>query len=109
MTRYDWDNIDKRYNWVAKDSNGTVEAYRERPILTKRCWGSTTGDNIFLGYSPSWESDDDWKESLEERPKPAKRYELMDSGVIFDREADNWLALVEVMDRLNYYEELLRR
>jgi hypothetical protein len=108
MTKYKWDNIDELYKWVAMDSDGTVMAYRERPILKEIYWDSS-GGGMILGYLSPWQSSSDWKESLEERPKPPKRYELMDSGVIFDREADNWLALVEVMDRLNYYEELQRK
>jgi len=104
MSRYDWSAIDNKYKWVAKDSNGRVEAYRERPILGESCWYSNVGSQQ-LGYSPPWESDSDWQESLEERPKPAKRYELIESGLILDRKADNWLDLVEVVDRLNEYEE----
>jgi len=106
MSRYDWSHINSRYDWVAKDSNGRVDAYTERPTLGEFWWHASVGSHYqHLGYSPPWESDDDWKESLEERPKPAKRYELMDSGVILDREADNWLPLVEAVDRLNKYEE----
>jgi hypothetical protein len=106
MSRYDWSAIDKKYKWVAKDSNGRFDAYMERPTLGERWWYASVGSHYqHLGYSPPWESDDDWQESLEERPKPPKRYELTASGVILDREADNWLPLVEAVDRLNKYEE----
>jgi len=105
MTRYKWNAIPDMYKWVAKDNDGRVKAYSERPTLGDRCWYSSFGGTEQLGYSPPWESDNDWKESLEERPKPAKRYELTASGVILDRKADNWLPLVEAVDRLNKYEE----
>jgi hypothetical protein len=108
MTRYDWRRIPKEYKWVAKDSNGTVKAYSERPGLRKGYWASSFGGTEQLGCSPRWESDSDWEDSLEERPKPAKRYELTASGVIMDRAVDNWLTLVEVVDRLNEYEDTKR-
>ncbi|MHB1701336.1 MAG: hypothetical protein ACYCSN_14590 [Acidobacteriaceae bacterium] len=109
MSRYNWDKIDKSYNWIAKDSNGMVEAYRERPTLRERCWDSGGGSEQ-LGYSQPWESDNDWKDSLEERPKAPKRYEIelgrrwMDA-YIMDTAACHGLTMGEVVDRLNEYEE----
>jgi len=106
MSRYKWDHIDERYNWVAKDSNGRVDAYTERPFHNERLWYPTFGSqHKQLGYSPPWESDDDWKESLEERPKPAKRYELMEFGEVLDTATGYWLKLVEIVDLLNEYEK----
>jgi len=72
ITRYDWSHINSKYDWVAKDSDGRVEAYRERPTLGERWWYSSVvgSSSQHLGYSPPWESDSDWQESLEERPKP---------------------------------------
>jgi len=107
MTRYDWSAIDKKYKWVAKDSNGLVEAYREHPILGESCWYSSNGSQQ-LGYSPPWESDSDWEDSLEERPKPASRYHLdpkrwEDSG-IKDTTFNRYLTLGEVVDLLDAKE-----
>jgi len=105
MTRYKWDVIPDVYQWVAKDANGLVKAYSERPVLKGRYWESSFGGTEQLGCSPPWESDDDWQESLEERPKPAKRYELMEFGEVLDTATGYWLKLVEVVDRLNKYED----
>jgi len=106
MSRYDWSAIDKKYNWVAKDSNGRFDAYMERPTLGERWWYASVGSHYqHLGYSPPWESDDDWQESLEERPKPAERYELMEFGEVLDTATGYWLKLVEIVDLLNEYEK----
>jgi len=103
MTRYDWDKIDKRFNWVAKDANGMVEAYQVHPIL-KEFWWYSSGATEILGYAPPWESHSDWKESLEERPKPAKRYQI-DTGPgllrIIDTQTDQALSGNQIVDLLN--------
>ena len=107
MSKYNWDKIDKNYNWIAKDSDGMIVAYGQRPILREHSWNSSSvGDPTdLLGYSHWWESDSDWKESIEERPKYSKRYELSYSQVILDTAQRKWLDLTEVVDRLNKYEE----
>jgi len=104
MTRYKWDAIDERFSWVAKDANGMVEAYRERPILKEFWWYSGSATEI-LGYAPPWESHSDWKESLEERPQPADRYRLdrerWPYSAITDTTTNHELTLGEVVDLLN--------
>lgn len=105
---YDWSEIDEKYSWVAKDSRGLVQAYQERPIL-KELWWYSSSDTKILGYSPPWESDSNWKESLEERPKPAKRYRLdpkrwEESGIL-ETTTNRYLTLGEVLDLLNECEE----
>jgi len=103
MTRYKWDVIDERFSWVAKDANGMVEAYRERPILKEFWWYSGSATEI-LGYAAPWEDHSDWRESLEERPKPAQRYQL-DTGVgllrIIDTQTDQALSGNQIVDLLN--------
>jgi len=106
MTRYKWDVIDERFNWVAKDSDGMIEAYSERPILREYDWHTSgLGSHAVLGYSRLWESDDDWKESLEERPDLPNRYRLNTlrwtvSGIV-DTLTNHDLTLGEVLDLLN--------
>jgi len=108
MTRYKWDAIDERFSWVAKDANGMVEAYRERPILKEFWWYSGSATEI-LGYAAPWEDHSDWRESLEERPKPPTRYHLdhnrcAASGII-DTTTDNVMTFGEVLDLLNERSE----
>jgi len=105
MTRYKWDAIDDRFNWVAKDSDGRVYAYNRRPAMGEIWWYPIDGISQQLGYARPWENHSDWRESLEERPKPSKRYELSSSEVILDTAERKWLDLLEVVDRLNEYEE----
>jgi len=107
VSKYDWSHINSKYNWVAKDSDGRVEAYRERPTLGERWWYSSVvgSSSQHLGYSPPWESDSDWKESLEERPDLPKRYRLHHlrwtaSGII-DTTTNHDLTLGEALDLLN--------
>jgi len=105
MTRYDWNAIPDMYTWVAKDSDGRVKAYSERPTLGDRCWYSSFGGTEQLGYSPPWESDSDWKESLEHRPNLTNRYRLDptrwdDSGII-DTTTNHDLTFGEVLNLLN--------
>jgi len=109
MTRYNWDAIPNEYKWVAMDAYGYVLAFKNEPEL--HCWGwgkdneprllCAGGDYILLG---------DWRDSLEERPKPAERYRLdpnrwVDSG-IKDTTTNRYLTLGEVLDRLNGEVEL---
>jgi hypothetical protein len=109
MAKYKWDAIPTEYNWVAKDSDGTIEAYSERPILREYDWHSSgLGSTAVLGYSRSWESDDDWEDSLEERPK-VSRYRLyhtpwVHSGIT-DTITNHYLTLGEVLDLLNERSE----
>ena len=35
----DWDNIDKKYNWVATDSDGQVWGYGDKPFAMNSYWG----------------------------------------------------------------------
>jgi hypothetical protein len=107
MTKYNWDAIPARYNWAAMDSHGIVRAFVERPNQDSGYWVDHN-DNVpdglaELPYVVSWK---DWEDSLEERPKPAKRYELSPSSVIIDRH-DNFEVMTTsaVVDRLNEYWE----
>jgi len=109
MTRYKWNVIPDVYQWVAKDANGLVKAYSERPVLKGRYWESSFGGTEQLGCSPPWESDEDWRGSLEERPDLPNRYRLHHlrwkaSGII-DNTTNHDLTFGEVLDLLHEHEE----
>ena len=63
----DWDKIDKKYNWVATDSDGQVWGYGDKPFVMNGMWG----------YKGSWETfgllydsikSKSWDKSLIHRP-----------------------------------------
>lgn len=64
-----WDAIKPEYKWVAKDSNGEVFFYKNKPILGAVDW-SDKSENIYYSEIINIQDPDNinWKDSLVERP-----------------------------------------
>ena len=59
--------IDKKWKWVAKDKNGAVYVFTQRPkIEVGRISWTTPGEGGYEPSGPIFILDDDWKESLHE-------------------------------------------
>jgi len=110
VTRYNWNAIPDMYKWVAVDSHGVIRAFRERPRAMDGFWADCNEEfTQWVGELPTvllWE---DWKDSIEERPKPATRYRLehsrwLASGII-DTTTNHELTFGELVDLLNDHEE----
>ena len=76
----DWDQIDPRINWIAKDRGGTVYGYRHQPVLGYTVWFQSFNiplPNEEEGYEfevlhelkndPDW-IEINWEKSLRQRP-----------------------------------------
>lgn len=66
-TKYNWENIPPRINYIAIDQNSQKHGYINKPMTcTKlKCWlPPLEEESTFLGY----EKCDDWLDSLEEHP-----------------------------------------
>jgi len=111
---FDWDEIDRDFNYVAYDQWGRVWGYAEEPRLVDGKW--PVGSSI--GVLPAWVSEQGWRESLRQRPAPPKRWSLVrDIGglaTIWDNERDvaiysvyveSTAALEKVVEILNGHEE----
>jgi hypothetical protein len=69
-----WEEVPPCYKWAAKDDDGGVYVYVSKPIIGSAPFGSEwlmsfddlVDDNKFLFVD---ESDNNWRESLTERPK----------------------------------------
>ena len=69
-TKYDWSKVPKDINWIARDKDNTLNGFYKKPVavLSWDMWfegGDGSGDWFQLCY---FESETDWKDSLEERP-----------------------------------------
>ena len=119
MTKYNWKAIPKQYNWVGYNQHGIIRAFRERPRAMDGFWADCDEEfTEWVGELPTvllWE---DWKDSLEERPKPAKRWSLVMGidglSTVWDNKmdvalygayGDSTAALEKVVEILNEYEE----
>ena len=66
-TRYNWRNIPDWVSYVAIDSNGDKFGYDVAPELhSSDCWTNNIGQSCLLENIGPCEN---WKDSLEERPK----------------------------------------
>lgn len=65
----DWSHVADKYRFMARDSDGTVWLYMERPSISGGCWSYNIGivpADYFASYKRGTV---DWKDSLVERPK----------------------------------------
>ena len=63
----DWSKIDKRYNWVATDSDGEVWGYADKPFTRGSMWGYV-GTHESFGLLYSGRKSKSWDKSLIHRP-----------------------------------------
>lgn len=42
--------IDKKYKWIAKDKNGIVCTFLEKPIKGEKCWTNAKGFNVLGAF-----------------------------------------------------------
>jgi hypothetical protein len=110
MTRYNWNAIPKKYNWVGVDSHGIIRSFVKRPVAAAGYWVDGNGDiPDRLGELPYLISVKDWEESLEERPKPEPRYKMgydrWDSTTLRDDIDGRYLTMGEILDMLNEREQ----
>lgn len=78
-----WDDLDKYWKWVAKDSSGIWRVFARKPRISDYCWAmegkSKWGRfaNAHHVYPPSsdelYHLDVDWRDSLYRRPKKKKK------------------------------------
>lgn len=68
-TKYDWSNVPKEVKWIAKDKDGEVWGYVEKPIIGEK--GIWHVKNKYHGYFFIFDSFivESWQDSLEERPQ----------------------------------------
>ena len=66
----DWSHVDKRFNYLATDSNGTSYFFMNKPIQRSSWWGVQDGEclsaDAFASFTPGT---CDWTDSLVERPE----------------------------------------
>lgn len=74
--RYDWKNIPHTYYWAAKNENGEVWAFLEKPELDEKhgVWSLKYVPHPLMQLIKVGEPSDDWIESLEERPQNFRPY-----------------------------------
>lgn len=56
-------NIDKKYKWIARDSDGCLCIYMKKPTKFEGCWEASTGFGEFYAFnhmfkSIKWEDDE---------------------------------------------------
>ena len=105
MTKYNWDSIPKQYNWVGYNRHGIIRAFRGRPRAMDGFWADCNEEfTEWVGELPTVMLWEDWKDSLEERPQPPKRYQI-DKGDgllrIIDTLTNQPLSGYEIVDLLN--------
>jgi hypothetical protein len=113
MTKYNWDKIDQRWHWVARQKDGGIVGYESIPsLLTNNGTWDYSGEAGRLATVPACLNADildDWAESLEERPKPEPRYEMAhdrwESTNVLDTATHNYLKMGEILDLLNEREQ----
>lgn len=66
-TKYDWSEVPKQVNWIARDDDGWVCYFSKKPRLIRGQWL----DNTEQGYLNTYSTNNfkGWQDSLEERPK----------------------------------------
>lgn len=68
----DWSHVHIKYQWIAKDPDGSHWLYEEQPFQTRYGWESKGGDctcaDGFATLSPGY---CDWEDSVIARPKGA--------------------------------------
>jgi hypothetical protein len=113
MTKYNWDEIDEQWNWVAMDGDGFIFVYEKAPSIDGCAWKEPDGGRYHCkGAIPQILNRtvlDDWTESLEERPKSQPRY-VMDidrwtTSWITDRINSREITMGEILDLLNAIEQ----
>lgn len=65
-TKYDWSKVNININWIAKDCDSAIYGFQYKPYM------NAFGFGIYQGFAKRlyWlEYDDNWQDSLEERPK----------------------------------------
>lgn len=71
----DWSHVNSRFKYMARDKNGDVFLYSDRPCLSSRIkiqWTGSKGDitnRIQIIFASYKQGNVDWKDSLVERPK----------------------------------------
>jgi hypothetical protein len=120
MTQYNWDDVERMYKWMVTNANGTVWAFAERPTLNYQegRWQADDGIACYFGTVPSvYPLATGWRNSIEKRPEPKQRWELInntDGGrTLMDHKSgkaafatyDPAEGLEEIVKVLNEYEE----
>ena len=68
ITREMWAMIDKEWKWAAKDKDGEVCFYKEKPFKTNRYWYAVS-DHYALNVLTLNTDGIDWRKSLTRRPE----------------------------------------
>jgi hypothetical protein len=115
VSKYEWYEIPREFNWVARDKYGACWAFVSEPSLVGEAgtWVWTGAAPVEVGQIPdciSAETLPPWQESLEERPKPPPRYktEQLQGGTFFtiiDTQTDKALTGPEILSLLNEGEK----
>lgn len=72
--KYDWSDVPKSVNWIATDSDGVICGYSKEPRIPKNgkiwlCNNEYPDSWICNIYPFQYGFCENWKDSLEERPK----------------------------------------
>ncbi|WOZ15001.1 hypothetical protein GNVKYODX_CDS24 [Acinetobacter phage vB_AbaM_AB3P2] len=70
MSKYDWAEIPNEFNFAATDKDGTICYFAKEPHIEDDCdyWTNKATTNYVVTLK-NLGNLDDWKDSLEERPK----------------------------------------
>jgi hypothetical protein len=109
MTMYNWGRVPKQFGWVARDDDDEIRAFKELPYPTDGEWrGQSNGQKgSAMGHLSGVVDAPSWLDSLEERPKPPKRYQIKrGNGLlqVIDTREDKPLSGYEIADLLNERE-----
>ena len=69
LVHVSWDEVPEEYEWFAIDESGNAYTYTQKPDMGVIMWNQNYGEHITFDsacYSGHYE---DWKETLQQRPK----------------------------------------
>lgn len=71
MSKYDWDFVPSKVNFIATDEDGTVCGYTGKPKIygDSNVWLCGKGSDSVRVMDFVLSHQGDWRDSLEERPK----------------------------------------
>jgi hypothetical protein len=112
LTLYNWDKVPEHFKWVARNYDGRIYAFKERPDLyTNTKQWLVSGNGCELMGSVAFVLNDvvlcDWTTSLEERPKPKPRYihwkndSPLDRIILFDTQDRENITIKDILDHYN--------
>lgn len=84
----DWDDVPENYKYRAQDENGALWYYESKPMIKDDAYVASNGDNL---YGITAIENPDWRNSLEERPKPDP---IIGAQVVYKHEGETKIGTI---------------